>query len=240
MRVIGIVGSATVLALVLAGGVQAQGRGHERGNEQPRYARPPASARANQAAIIAAQRARDEQYRATLSREEAAAQQRAAQLEVERRRGELLAQQQYLNRLRAQQRALEARRDYERMEGLYAPPAYRYRRGGVYYQTSTYGADVLRQAVRYGYEEGYRHGQADRDDGRAFDYRDDFAYQDANYGYTGLYVPEADYNYYFRQGFLRGYQDGFYARQQYGLLSGGVPTILGTVLSAILSLAAIR
>ena len=27
-----------------------------------------------------------------------------------------------------------------------------------------------------------------------------FAYQDANYGYTGMYIPQTDYNYYFRQG----------------------------------------
>jgi len=262
MRVYSIVGSAAMLALVLAGGVQAQGRGHERGNrghgqppeqarhgqppeqarhgqppEQARHARPPESA-ADQQRRIAEQRARDGEYRATLNRQMAAAQQRAAQLQAERRAQQYRAQQEYLERLRAQQRVVDGRHEYDRR--IYAPPAYRYRRGGVYYQTSQYGADLLRQAVRYGYVEGYRAGQADRADGRHFDYRDNFAYLDGNYGYTGLYVPAGDYNFYFREGFVRGYQDGYYVRHQYGLLSGGAPAILAGVLAGILGLAAIR
>jgi hypothetical protein len=35
-------------------------------------------------------------------------------------------------------------------------------------------------------------------------YQGSFAYQDANYGYTGYYVDQDEYNYYFRQGFRHG------------------------------------
>ena len=48
-----------------------------------------------------------------------------------------------------------------------------------------------------------------------FDYRNNWAYRDANYGYTGMYVDQPQYNYYFRQGFQRGYEDGYYSRSQY-------------------------
>jgi hypothetical protein len=67
---------------------------------------------------------------------------------------------------------------------------------------------LLRQAVNYGYQEGFRAGEADRQDRWRSNYRDSYAYQDANYGYNGYYVDRGDYNYYFREGFRRGYEDG--------------------------------
>jgi hypothetical protein len=42
---------------------------------------------------------------------------------------------------------------------------YRYSRGGSYYETNRYGAQMLRRAVNNGYEEGFWAGQADREDG---------------------------------------------------------------------------
>ena len=72
--------------------------------------------------------------------------------------------------------------------------------------------------MNYGYEQGFRAGEADRQDRWRSDYRDSYAYQDANYGYTGYYVDQDEYNYYFRQGFSRGYEDGFNSRYQYGQL----------------------
>ena len=86
--------------------------------------------------------------------------------------------------------------------------------------TST-GRTLLRQAVNYGYQEGFRAGAADREDRWRADYENCFAYQDANFGYDGYYVDQADYNYYFRQGFQRGYEDGYYNRYQYGVYSNG-------------------
>ena len=49
-----------------------------------------------------------------------------------------------------------------------------------------------------------------------YDYRSAFAYQDANYGYDGRYIAQDEYNHYFREGFQRGYDDGYYDRQKYG------------------------
>ena len=80
---------------------------------------------------------------------------------------------------------------------------------------------MLRQAVNYGYEEGFAAGQADRQDRWAFNYQDSYAYQDGNYGYGGFYVERDDYNYYFREGFRRGYEDGYYGRYRYGVYATG-------------------
>lgn len=117
---------------------------------------------------------------------------------------------------------------------VYAPPLYRYYRDGRYYQASEYMADMLRQAVRYGYEEGVRAGQSDREDNWQFGYQDSYAYQDATYGYDGYYVSLDEYRYYFREGFRRGYEDGYYGRWQYGGLSNGVINVLADVLLQIL------
>jgi flagellar biosynthesis/type III secretory pathway protein FliH len=46
------------------------------------------------------------------------------------------------------------------------------KRGGSYYETNEYGADLLRQAVNNGYQEGFRAGEADRQDRWHSDYRD--------------------------------------------------------------------
>jgi hypothetical protein len=43
-----------------------------------------------------------------------------------------------------------------------------------------------------------------------------------------------EYSYYFRQGFQRGYEDGYYGREQYGTYSNGKYSILGSVIGSIL------
>jgi len=53
-------------------------------------------------------------------------------------------------------------------------------------------------------------------------------------------VDRDDYNYYFREGFRRGYEDGFDSRSQYGRYSNGTYSILGAVLSGILNLESLR
>jgi len=130
--------------------------------------------------------------------------------------------------------------DYDRDPYFDTPWSYRYGLGGNYRQTNQYGADLLRQAVGYGYQEGFRTGDADRQDRWAFDYQDSFAYRDANYGYEGRYVDQSDYNYYFREGFRRGYEDGFYARTTYGRPTDGKVTVMDVVVSGILKLEMIR
>ena len=55
-----------------------------------------------------------------------------------------------------------------------------------------------------------------------------------------MYVDESEYNHYFREGFERGYQDGYYSRSQFGNASGGRFNILATVLNAILAFQSLR
>ena len=61
---------------------------------------------------------------------------------------------------------------------------------------------------------------------------DSYAFRDANYGYSGYYVERDDYNYYFREGFRRGFEDGYCNRYQYGHRSNGKYIILGAVLGS--------
>src|SRR5687767_4639130 len=129
----------------------------------------------------------------------------------------LRLQEQYEERLRAQRAKLsQARYDYNNDPYYYTAPNVRYHRDGRYYQTNQYGIKKLEQALQAGYNEGFKAGRADREDRWRYDYRSAFAYQDANYGYDGRYIAQDEYNHYFREGFQRGYDDGYYDRQQYG------------------------
>ena len=87
-----------------------------------------------------------------------------------------------------------------------------------------------------GYEEGYHAGQADREDGWDYNYQDAFGYQDGAYGYDSYYVGLDDYHYYFREGFERGYEDGYYSRDEYGSYNNGRYSILSQILSQILNI----
>ena len=149
-------------------------------------------------------------------------------------------QQQYL--LRLQQIRIQNARSYNNNRNQYylATSNFRYMRGGSYYETNQYGANLLRQAVNYGYEQGFRAGQADRQDRWNSSYQDSYGYQDANYGYSGYYVDQNEYNHYFREGFRRGYEDGYDSRHQYGSYSNGRYSILGSVLSLVLNLESFR
>ena len=154
-------------------------------------------------------------------------------------RQRLLEQQRRLNQLRYQQRYFErVRRDQLRLQQWryndYGPYNYRYRRGNSYYNTNQYGAEMLRRAVNDGYREGYQAGQADRQDGWGFNPQEAYGYQDASYGYDGYYVDLSEYQHYFREGFRRGYEDGYYSRSQYGRYSNGSGSILGAILEGIL------
>ena len=155
-----------------------------------------------------------------LDQETRLAPQRIAQLQHQNRMAQYRFQQEYLERMRQQQIRLQNDRhhDYYADPYFYTASSYRYNRGGIFYETNQYGANLLRQAVNYGYAEGFHAGQADRMDGWRSSYQDSFAYQDANYGYNGYYVDQGAYNYYFREGFRRGYDDGFFGRYQYGRL----------------------
>jgi len=139
-------------------------------------------------------------------------------LRQQRRNAQYNFQQQYLADLERQrvQAAQYNSYNYYSDPYFYTAPSYQYAYGGQYYQTNQYGVNLLEQALNYGYQEGLRAAQADRQDNWNYDYRNSYAYQDANYGYNGLYLDQSQYNYYFRQGFQRGYDDGYYNRSQYG------------------------
>jgi len=197
----------------------------------------------DQQVLISQQQQRLGQYREYLDQQQRVAQQRTVQLQQARRTAQYGVQQQYSARLRQQQSRVQqnqGRYNYRGDPYFYTPSTYRYLRGGRYYDTNQYGLNLLRQAVNFGYDEGVRAGMADRQDRWASGYEDSFAYQDANYGYSGFYVDRDDYNYYFREGFRRGYEDGYNGRYQYGVYTRGKGTILGAVLGAILVFEAIR
>ncbi|MGN6111687.1 MAG: hypothetical protein ACTHOC_01530 [Luteimonas sp.] len=120
------------------------------------------------------------------------------------------------------------------------PAHYRYFWGGTWYTTSNYGADMLRQAVDFGYREGLRAGRADRYDGWPADYRDSIAWRNGGFGYAGRYITRADYEYYFRQGFQRGYDDGYFGRMQYGHYVNNDAVIAEAVIATILGLQLLR
>ena len=60
------------------------------------------------------------------------------------------------------------RHDYDNDPYFYTDSNYRYYRDGRYYETNQYGANLLREAVNYGYEQGFQAGRADRQDRLAF------------------------------------------------------------------------
>jgi hypothetical protein len=156
---------------------------------------------------------------------------RERQLQNQRRLNYWRFHQSYWDRLRRDQIRLQSFNYYD-----YGAPTYYYYRGGSPYYLNQYGADLLTRAINDGYEEGYRAGLADRQDGWQFDPENNDAFQDASYGYDGYYVDVSDYQYYFREGFRRGYEDGYYGRYQYGTYTNGRYSILGDVLNLILDL----
>ena len=132
------------------------------------------------------------------------------------------------NRIRKNQKA------YEKAEKRAAKQYYRLYRGDGYYQTDHRGYELLRTAVNRGYQQGYRAGLNDRRYRRVMGYGDENYYRSGTYGYQS-YVDRGQYQYYFRQGFERGYQDGYYEQSRYGYNSGGTWNILGSILGSILN-----
>jgi hypothetical protein len=192
--------------------------------------------------LIAQQQQRIVQYRDRLNQNERIAEQRNELLRRQNRVARYRFQEEYFERLREQRIRLQSERnyDYDRDPYFYTAPVYRYYAGNAYYETNEYGANLLRQAVNNGYAEGLRAGQADQQDGWNYGYQDSYAYQDANYGYDGYYLDQAQYNYYFRQGFQRGYDDGYYGRYQFGAYNNGAYVILSDILTGILNFQSLR
>jgi hypothetical protein len=123
----------------------------------------------------------------------------------------------------------------DRHRTFYAP-TYRYSYGGRYYDTNDDGAQILRNALNYGYQQGLRAAQAARYQNSRYDYRGCSGYQDANYGYQGYSIDQSQYSYYFREGFQRGYDDGYYSRARYGSNHLGRVELVISILDGILGL----
>jgi hypothetical protein len=187
--------------------------------------------------LIREQKQRLTQYSQNLDQRQHDGQQRSAELQRQGRTAQYRYQQEYIGRLRDQGMHLQnEHHDYNNDPYFYTGWDYRYIRDGRYYETNQYGANLLREAVNYGYEQGFLAGRADQQDRWPFNYQNSYAYQDANYGYGGYYVPQEEYNYYFRQGFSHGYEDGYYGRYRNGSYSNGKYTILGSLLGSILDM----
>jgi len=159
---------------------------------------------------------------------------RYASLQQQRRMSQYRYQQDYWNRQQRWYSGWNSRR-YDR-NFVIAPIVYRYSRGGRWYDVNRYAADTLQEAIRIGYSEGARAGDADRMDGWRGGYRDNFVYQDADFGYDGYYVSLSEYQYYFREGFRRGYDDAYGRRYRYGRHSNGDWIIAAATLGLILNL----
>lgn len=233
------VAAAVALALVASTRVARAQDEHGRGRGRGHEGGPPPVAAEEQQHRIHEEQQRMTDYRRHLDDDVRAQQQRDAQLQAQRRQAQYRLQQEYAAQLARQQEQLRAERDYAHERYITAPHTYRFRVGGVYRETNQYGADLLREAINHGYRQGFRAGEADRRDHWRFDYANSPAYLEATYGYTGSFIDQADYSYYFRQGFQRGYEDGYYNRFRYGSAANGY-SILGNVLSGILQLTTIR
>jgi hypothetical protein len=235
--------AATVLFSAAAGAQNTQDpRYHPQGQQDPRTAqqRDPRYTQQDQQRRIDEERRRQSDYQRVLDQRMRAAQAQQAQLQSQQRNAQYAAQQRYLANLQAQRQQLQAQRNYNNDPYITNPYSYSYRVGNTVRQTNQYGADVLKQAVNYGYDQGVQAGRADHQDRRPSSYRNAFGYQDANYGYSGQYVAQSDYNYYFREGFRRGYTDGYGSTSQYGSFNNGSGSILGNVLTSILGLTNLR
>ena len=151
-------------------------------------------------------------------------------------------QQQYSNQMHEQWNRHDDAyfRNYQNDPFFRTPFDHRYYRNGIYYETNHFGIEHIHQAIQFGYAEGYQAGMADRQDRWRSDYERHDAYMDADYGYNGYYVSMDDYNYYFREGFRHGYEDGYSGRYRYGRFSNGRYTILDSVLRGIFKFEVLR
>jgi hypothetical protein len=152
---------------------------------------------------------------------------------IERQQDKVEKQQ---NKLELERLKLQRERLQNQRENLNARNnRFRVNRGGRWYNTDQRGANLLRQAVNAGYQQGFNAGRADRNSRRGLNWRNSSIYRSGTFGYQS-HVDRSLYQHYFQQGFERGYQDGYNSRFQYGSNSGGRVNILGTILNSLLNI----
>ena len=181
-------------------------------------------------------------YRQHLNEQRQAYLQSKAQQQLAKRLAYSRNQQRYEMLMLQQQRVYEAKHIHDARNDPFYLTRFdrRYNRNGVYYMTNRYGIEHIHQAIKFGYEEGYKAGMADRQDRWRFNYEGCDAYLDAIYGYNGYYVSREDYNYYFREGFRRGYEDGYNRQYRYGLYESGKYVIRRNILEGIVAVEMLR
>ena len=202
-------------------------------------------------AVLGANTVANAQYDRNQDRKSAKQEQKIArqQAKIEQQRARLIQQRQAEWARRNGQLVVTRRGD---TTGYYtldpnaniAPPGrYRVFRDGRWYNTDNRGADMLRQAINEGYRQGFTAGRADMNGTRRGGWSNSNIYRTGTYGYQNG-VDRNQYQYYFRQGFQRGYQDGSNSRFQdgyngdfeYGTYNNGTPSILGTILNQLLNI----
>jgi len=112
--------------------------------------------------------------------------------------------------------------------------AYRYRINGRYWNTNQHGVNLIRDAANRGYAEGVRAGQMARRDGWRYNYRGARGWRDGGHGYNVSYFNRDHYQHYYREGFQRGYEDGYYSRSRYGRNDNGQYFMIAAILAAVL------
>jgi hypothetical protein len=241
MRTPIVIAAGIIMAsAIIPHSAMAQGQSDDHRKDRHDNAKGQQNSNQEQQRRIAEERQRQTDYQRVLDQRVAAAQAQQAQLQAQHRNAQYAQQQAYVQGLREQRQRVTAERNYQNDPYVTTAPTYRYQVSGVTRQTNQYGADVLRSAVNNGYAQGVQAGRADRHDGRSSNYRATFAFGDANYGYAGQYVSQGDYNYYFRQGFQRGYTDGYASTTRYGSFNNGAGSMLASVLTGILGLTNLR
>jgi hypothetical protein len=93
-----------------------------------------------------------------------------------------------------------------------------YERGGGYYGNNggyygRGGYNVAQAAANQGYRDGLNTGASDGQRGQSYNPQRSHFYRNATTGYDSSYGNRSTYQQYYRDGFLRGYQEGF---RQYG------------------------
>jgi hypothetical protein len=221
--------------------LQARAYQQQQRDERQAAAHPGRLPRQQQQKLIAQQRQRTADYSQRLRRDEVNGDRQELALQQQRRTSQLRFQQRYFDVLRGQALDLRtATRDYDRDPYFYTAPIYSYSNSGRSHEVNSYGAGMLRSAVSVGYQQGFGTGQADREDHWQSDPRSSYAYQNALYGFNGMYIDPDEYIYYFRQGFERGYGDGFDIRYQYGVRDRNSMAIITSILDQILDLTPLR
>ena len=155
--------------------------------------------------------------------------------QIVRNQRQAIKQQQRIEKERLKLEQERLRLERQRLNTIQARNRYRVYRNGGWYNTDQRGADLLRQAVSEGYRQGFAAGRADRNRRVGLNWGGSNIYRSGTIGWQS-YVDRSQYQYYFRQGFERGYQDGYHSRNQYGSYNNGSANILTSILGSILNI----